>query len=66
MTTRFGFCPVSMVRRQRCGFWWKARMGAASGNTVGVSINIIEASWQALIDSVNYKLMKEMSGETLL
>jgi len=27
--------------------------------TVGVSVNIIEASWQALIDSINYKLMKE-------
>ena len=25
--------------------------------TVGVSINIIEASWQALVDSINYKLM---------
>ncbi len=27
--------------------------------TVGVSENIIEASWQALIDAVNYKLMKD-------
>jgi 2-isopropylmalate synthase len=27
--------------------------------TVGVSFNIIEASWQALIDSITYKLMKE-------
>lgn len=27
--------------------------------TVGVSVNIIEASWQALVDSINYKLMKE-------
>ncbi len=27
--------------------------------TVGVSINIIEASWQAMVDSINYKLMKE-------
>ncbi len=27
--------------------------------TVGVSDNIIEASWQALVDSVNYKLMKD-------
>ena len=27
--------------------------------TVGVSENIIEASWIALIDSINYKLMKE-------
>ena len=27
--------------------------------TVGVSENIIEASWQALIDSVEYKLHKD-------
>lgn len=27
--------------------------------TVGVSVNIIEASWQALVDSINYKLLKE-------
>jgi len=27
--------------------------------TIGVSANIIEASWQALIDSVQYKLCKE-------
>ena len=27
--------------------------------TVGVSDNIIEASWQALIDSIDYKLLKE-------
>jgi 2-isopropylmalate synthase len=26
---------------------------------VGVSENIIEASWQALVDSVQYKLLKE-------
>jgi 2-isopropylmalate synthase len=29
-----------------------------SWSTVGVSENIIEASWQALVDSLNYKLMK--------
>ncbi len=28
-------------------------------NTVGVDANIIEASWQALVDSVEYKLMKD-------
>jgi len=32
-----------------------------SWGTVGVSVNIIEASWQALVDSINYKLMKEES-----
>jgi len=27
--------------------------------TVGVSVNIIEASWQALVDSLTYKLMRD-------
>ena len=31
----------------------------SSWGTVGVSLNIIEASWQALVDSINYKLMKD-------
>ncbi|MEE4134680.1 MAG: alpha-isopropylmalate synthase regulatory domain-containing protein, partial [Desulforhopalus sp.] len=35
-----------------------------SWGTVGVSVNIIEASWQALVDSINYKLMKEESRKT--
>ncbi len=30
-----------------------------SWTTIGVSENIIEASWQALVDSVEYKLIKE-------
>lgn len=30
-----------------------------SWGTVGVSDNIIEASWQALVDSINYKLMRD-------
>lgn len=30
-----------------------------SWGTVGVSHNIIEASWQALVDSITYKLMKD-------
>ncbi len=32
-----------------------------SWGTVGVSDNIIEASWQALVDSITYKLMKDES-----
>tara|TARA_B100000686_G_scaffold355049_1_gene469419 strand:- start:1261 stop:2895 length:1635 start_codon:yes stop_codon:yes gene_type:complete len=32
--------------------------GKDSWSTIGVSENIIEASWQALSDSLNYKLMK--------
>ncbi len=37
----------------------ESRDSNSSWGTVGVSVNIIEASWQALIDSINYKLMKE-------
>ncbi len=32
-----------------------------SWNTVGVSENIIEASWLALVDSIEYKLLKDTS-----
>ena len=32
-------------------------------STIGVSEDIIEASWQALVDSVQYKLLKEINGE---
>ncbi len=32
--------------------------GNTTWGTVGVSANIVEASWQALVDSVEYKLMK--------
>ena len=31
-------------------------------NTIGVSENIIEASWQALVDSVEYKLLKDKTA----
>ncbi|MGB9797433.1 MAG: alpha-isopropylmalate synthase regulatory domain-containing protein, partial [bacterium] len=27
-------------------------------STIGVSTNIIEASWQALVDSIEYRLLK--------
>ena len=33
--------------------------GTAKWGTVGVSANIVEASWCALVDSVEYKLMKD-------
>ncbi len=33
--------------------------------TVGVSENIIDASWHALVDSVEYKLLKEENGLTV-
>jgi len=33
--------------------------GHTSWGTVGVSANIVEASWRALVDAVEYKLMKD-------
>ncbi len=33
--------------------------------TVGVSENIIEASWQALVDSINYKLMNDEKAKAV-
>jgi 2-isopropylmalate synthase len=33
--------------------------GKDSWSTVGVSENIIEASWEALVDSIDYKLLKD-------
>ena len=41
----------------------RVRVESTDGNTtwgtVGVSDNVIEASWEALVDSVEYKLSKE-------
>ncbi|MEW6374793.1 MAG: citramalate synthase [Thermodesulfobacteriota bacterium] len=38
--------------------------GESKWGTVGVSENIIQASWQALVDSIDYKLLKgEEAGE---
>jgi 2-isopropylmalate synthase len=37
----------------------ESRDGADVWGTVGVSENIIEASWQALVDSIEYKLFKD-------
>ena len=34
-----------------------------SWGTIGVSENIIEASWQALVDSIEYKLLKDQTSE---
>lgn len=33
-------------------------------NTIGVHENIIEASWEALVDSVEYKLLKDAKAES--
>ncbi len=40
----------------------QSRDDKTSWGTVGVSENIIEASWIALVDSLEYKLMKETNG----
>ncbi|MBC7324060.1 MAG: citramalate synthase, partial [Moorella sp. (in: Bacteria)] len=37
----------------------ESRDGTGSWNTVGVSTNIIEASWEALLDSMEYALLKQ-------
>ena len=37
--------------------------GQSKWGTVGVSENIIQASWQALADSIDYKLLKEENGK---
>jgi 2-isopropylmalate synthase len=36
-----------------------SRDGHAWWNTVGVATDIIDASWQALVDSINYKLFRD-------
>ena len=37
--------------------WWHLKTGEVIWTTIGVSENIIEASWQALYDSVVYGLL---------
>ena len=37
--------------------------GNENWGTVGVSENIIEASWEALVDSVEYKLFRQEEKE---
>ncbi|MFP3938489.1 MAG: citramalate synthase [Phycisphaerae bacterium] len=41
---------------------WHDACGEAYFGSVGVSENIIEASWLALVDAVEYKLLKEPTG----
>ena len=33
--------------------------GETNWGTVGVSENIVEASWKAMVDSIDYKLLKD-------
>ena len=37
----------------------ESRDGENDWGTVGVSENIVEASWKALVDSIDYKLLKD-------
>ena len=46
--------PVREVILYKHGVGFFERWG-----TVGVSPNVIEASWQALVDSIEYKLYKD-------
>jgi 2-isopropylmalate synthase len=39
-----------------------SRDGHAWWNTVGVAADIIDASWQALVDSITYKLCRDEQG----
>lgn len=36
--------------------------GTRTWGTVGVSENVVEASWQALVDSLEYVLLRERVG----
>ncbi|GAW92557.1 citramalate synthase [Calderihabitans maritimus] len=42
----------------------ESRDKTSSWSTVGVSTNIIEASWQALLDSMDYALLKQQKEKT--
>jgi 2-isopropylmalate synthase len=42
----------------RVRVWTEFSDGEEEWNTAGVSTNIIEASWNALLDGINYKIMK--------
>jgi 2-isopropylmalate synthase len=41
----------------------QSRDARETWSTIGVSENIIEASWQALVDSVQYKLSRALNGK---
>jgi 2-isopropylmalate synthase len=41
----------------------ESRDASETWSTIGVSVNVIEASWQALVDSIQYKLSKVMNGK---
>ena len=60
-TAATGNGPVNALDRalRRARVLIESGDGRDRWTTVGVSHNIIEASWQALVDAVNYKLFKD-------
>ncbi len=51
--------PASLATASQVRVLIESTDGVEHWGTVGVSDNIIEASWQALIDSIDYKLYKD-------
>jgi LeuA allosteric (dimerisation) domain. len=39
--------------------------GESSWNTVGVSPDVVEASWKALVDSISYHLLKHRTPDAV-
>ena len=48
----------------RVGVLITSKDAKSEWGTVGVSENMIEASWQALVDAVEYKLFKDSTHPT--
>jgi 2-isopropylmalate synthase len=42
----------------------ETKNGASSWNTVGVSPDVVEASWKALVDSISYHLLKHRASSS--
>jgi len=51
--------PAGLGTASQVRVWIESTDGKNYWGTVGVSDNIIEASWQALIDSMDYKLYQD-------
>ena len=43
----------------------ETKNGETSWNTVGVSPDVVEASWKALVDSISYHLLKHRAGGSI-
>ena len=58
-TTRCGYSLGPGTSDSKVRVLIESRDAQRSWGTVGVAHDIIEASWQALVDSVNFKLFKD-------